>query len=143
MNNQNMGKQNWISLFYDKCAGRDDHGFNNELTKSILEDDLTKDEGFICILGKSAIESFNAEFDSSSGTNITTNFTIPDLDPKLYKVKLYTKKINSIPIYITVVDVNSTYLEKIIDDKEEIPQKIFLSELFKRKNYYVKYRNNC
>ena len=30
----------WIPLFYDKCVGQNDRSFTNEITRSIVMDDL-------------------------------------------------------------------------------------------------------
>jgi SNF2 family DNA or RNA helicase len=132
-----MVKSKWTSLFYDKCIGKDDHSFNNEHTRQILIDDLDDNE-YQYTTGDVAIAMFNKKFGSNGQSNAYLSTTIPELDKKLYQVKMYTKVINFKNVYITIVNINNKTIYNIIKNKQEIPQKKFLIDLCKYHIHYDK-----
>ncbi len=113
----------WVNLFYDKYAGDDkgngDHHYNNQLTSKVTIDEL-EDGSFNCYCDKAALDLYNKMFKGQ--------FALPDCAYKidLYKLKIYTKKIQNMETIYVVVSVNAKLLEELITAKLQIPNVDFL-----------------
>lgn len=113
----------WVNLFYDKYAGdgkgNGDHHYNNQLTSKVTIDEL-EDGTFKLYSGKDALELYNKMFNGQ--------FALPECSYKidLYKLKIYTKKINNMETIYVVVSVNAKILEDLIKAKLPIPNIDFL-----------------
>lgn len=113
----------WVNLFYDKYAGDEngngDHHYNNQITSKVTIDEL-EDGSFNSYYDKAALELYNKIFKGQ--------FALPDCAYKidLYKLKIYTKKIQNLDTIYVVVAINAKLLEEIIASKATIPNIEFL-----------------
>ncbi|ARF09462.1 DEAD/SNF2-like helicase [Indivirus ILV1] len=113
----------WVNLFYDKYAGDEkgngDHHYNNQLTSKVTIDEL-EDGSFNYYCDKDALELYNKMFNGQ--------FSLPECAYKidLYKLKIYTKKIQNMETIYVVISVNVQLLEELITSKLQIPNIDFL-----------------
>ena len=113
----------WVNLFYDKYAGDEkgngDHHYNNQLTSKVTIDEL-EDGSFNYYNDKAALELYNKMFKGQ--------FALPDCAYKidLYRLKIYTKKVQNMETIYVVIGVNVKLLEEIITAKLQIPNVEFL-----------------
>ena len=113
-------------LFFDKFIGdkdgNGDHGFTNAITSKLIINDF-KDGSFNCLTGSEAVKFSNNKFEK--------NFRLPEyiLEDKMYKPYVYTKNIDGLEVYCTVIGINCILLEKYIRSKIEIKNYFFLKSL--------------
>ena len=114
-----MSQETYEYLIYDKASGSD-HGYNNPMTKNeTLEKVFTSN--FKCYENMEAIREFNKFGDI---------YVIPlNLNLELYNIYLFDYDIEKIKIKITVVAVHKQYLEYLVKNKKDIPNKQFLLSL--------------
>ena len=127
----------WIPLFYDKCVGQNDRSFTNEITRSIVMDDLYDKTEYECISGSSAVKIFNEKVKSSDYGQNYESTCIPELDVNLYNTKIYLKVHDNLPVCIVTVCVNIDILQDIVNNKN-IPNGDFLVKLCRYHALYDK-----
>lgn len=116
----------WFNLFYDKyvgdASGHGDHHYNNPITSKISINDL-EDGSYNYYEGKSALDFYNDKFKG--------NFVLPVCTYKsdLFKLKIFVKNLKGMETIYTIVSINTTQLEKIIESKIGIPNEEFLKTL--------------
>lgn len=117
-------------LFFDKYAG--DHSFNNEITRLIEIKDLG-DGSYNLYKNSRGANFINKEFYDQ--TDINEEIFSHDL----YNLYVYFKTVNDLLHVYTVVGINISLLEELINDKKEIPYMNFLTSLCKYHLTYTKY----
>ena len=133
-----MNSTDWISLFYDKCVGKNDRSFTNEITRNIVMDDLCEENGYECISGPSASDIFNKKVKDSDYGQSHESTHVPELDPQLYNTKIYLKICENLPVCIVTILINTKILQKLVDTKQNIPNEDFLTKLCKYHSLYDK-----
>lgn len=126
-------------FIYDK-ASKNDHSYNNHLTKNIsIETIFASDHPYE--ENKKAIYKYNETFcDTSSQKIINESDNIPvDLDMNLYNIYLFYFKISNVNIVITVVSVDNKKLEDFVKSKKQVPDDEWLKKVCRSNRFYNKY----
>lgn len=116
-------------LIYDKFCG--DHAFKNEITSQVSVADLD-DGSFEFYVGKNALKEYNKRF--------LGNFKLPEflLQSKMYQLNFYSKIIDGLETFYTIVEINTDLLEKYVREKQPIPEVGFFKNLCR---YHAAYSN--
>ncbi len=128
----------WTSIIIDKCSGdlkkhdELDHSISNKITLSINAKELEYNSDTIIFNDTNAITFYKKYIRLPE---------IPtDLDTKLYNLIILKNKKNNIDICVSVLKINTTYLEELILNKKEIPNKSFLFLSLRYFDFYDKAR---